>query len=65
MLLPFVTGFFISGSIMKDEDLEMISLHSILYNFGDRIVFSMEPSVQNIPLEEVICWPFSFSLDRM
>jgi len=52
----FVTEFL--GLIVKDESLEMISLYSVLFNFGDRIVFSMEPSVQNIPLEEVICWFF-------
>ncbi|XP_057434372.1 nuclear pore complex protein NUP160-like [Lotus japonicus] len=38
-----------------DENLGMISLHGILYNVGDRIIFSMEPSVQNLSLEEGRC----------
>ncbi|XP_061369060.1 nuclear pore complex protein NUP160 [Gastrolobium bilobum] len=49
----------------SDENLEMISLHSILYNFGDRIVFSMEPSVQNIPLEEGRCLDVKLTLDKI
>ncbi|XP_027365626.1 nuclear pore complex protein NUP160 [Abrus precatorius] len=49
----------------SDENLEMISLYSILYNFGDRIVFSMEPSVQNIPLEEGRCLDVKLTLDKM
>ncbi|KAL2323239.1 hypothetical protein Fmac_027618 [Flemingia macrophylla] len=48
----------------SDEN-EMISLYSILYNFGDRIVFSMEPSVQNIPLEEGRCLDVKLTLDKI
>ncbi|WVY98722.1 hypothetical protein V8G54_030873 [Vigna mungo] len=36
-----------------DENLETISLCNIQYKIGDKIVFSMESSVQNIPLEEL------------
>ncbi|KAK7345518.1 hypothetical protein VNO77_16122 [Canavalia gladiata] len=49
----------------SDENLEIISLYSILYNFGDRIVFSMEPSVQNIPLEEGRCLDVKLTLDKI
>ncbi|RDX92690.1 Nuclear pore complex protein NUP160, partial [Mucuna pruriens] len=49
----------------SDENLEMISLYSILYNFGDRIVFSMEPSVQKIPLEEGRCLDVKLTLDKI
>lgn len=52
----------ILGSVLKDDSFEMISVHNIQYNFGDRIVFSMETSVQNIPLEEVTYWPFNLAL---
>ncbi|KAG4970554.1 hypothetical protein JHK84_036650 [Glycine max] len=48
-----------------DESLEMISLYSVLFNFGDRIVFSMEPSVQNIPLEEGRCLDVKLTLDKI
>ncbi|XP_020203825.1 nuclear pore complex protein NUP160 isoform X1 [Cajanus cajan] len=49
----------------SDENSEMISLYSILYNFGDRIVFSMEPSAQNIPLEEGRCLDVKLTLDKI
>ncbi|KAG4996199.1 hypothetical protein JHK82_027013 [Glycine max] len=49
----------------SDENLEMISLYSILYNFGDRIVFSMDPSVQSIPLEEGRCLDVKLTLDKI
>ncbi|KEH42188.1 nuclear pore complex protein NUP160 isoform X2 [Medicago truncatula] len=49
----------------SDEKLEMISLHSILYNFGDRIVLSMEPSVQNISLEEGRCLDVKLMSDKI
>ncbi|KAK7355535.1 hypothetical protein VNO80_14793 [Phaseolus coccineus] len=49
----------------SDENLETISLYSILYNFGDRIVFSMESSVQNIPLEEGRCLDVKLTLDKI
>jgi nuclear pore complex protein Nup160 len=48
----------------SDENMEMISLHSILYNFGDRI-FSMEPPVQNIPLEEGRCLDVKLMSDKI
>lgn len=48
-----------------DGNLEMISLHSILYNFGDRIVLSMEPSVQNISLEEGRCLDVKLMSDKI
>lgn len=49
--LYLVTDFV--GSIMKDESSEMISIHNIQYSFGDKIVLSIESSIQNIPMEEV------------
>ncbi|XP_058763135.1 nuclear pore complex protein NUP160-like isoform X2 [Vicia villosa] len=49
----------------SDENLETISLHSILYNFKDRIVFSLEPSVQNIPLEEGRCLDVKLMSDKI
>ncbi|KAL1369522.1 nuclear pore complex protein NUP160-like isoform X2 [Arachis hypogaea] len=48
-----------------DEELEMISLHSIRYNFGERNVFSMDPSVQNITLEEGQCLDVKITLDKI
>ncbi|KAL9318881.1 hypothetical protein ACSQ67_015398 [Phaseolus vulgaris] len=49
----------------SDENLETISLYSIVYNFGDRVVFSMESSVQNIPLEEGRCLDVKLTLDKI
>ncbi|CAJ1968562.1 unnamed protein product [Sphenostylis stenocarpa] len=51
--------------IVKDENLETISLYSIRYNFGDRIVFSMEPSVQHISLEEGRCLDVKLTWDKI
>ncbi|KAG2402562.1 Nuclear pore complex protein [Vigna angularis] len=48
-----------------DENLETISLCSILYNIGDKIVFSMESSVQNIPLEEGRCLDVKLTLEKI
>ncbi|CAJ2672450.1 unnamed protein product [Trifolium pratense] len=45
------------------ENMEMISLHNILYNFGDRI-FSME-LLQNIPLEEGRCLDVKLMSDKI
>ncbi|KAF7804423.1 nuclear pore complex protein NUP160 isoform X1 [Senna tora] len=48
-----------------DESLEMISIHNIEYNFGERIAFSMETSVQNIPLEEGGCIDVKLTSDKI
>ncbi|KAK7277510.1 hypothetical protein RJT34_22524 [Clitoria ternatea] len=49
----------------SDENLETISLYSILHDFGDRIVFSLEPSVQNLPLEEGRCLDVKLMSDKI
>ncbi|CAI8602479.1 unnamed protein product [Vicia faba] len=49
----------------SDENSETISLHNIQYNFKDRIVFSLEPSVQNIPLEEGRCLDVKLVSDKI
>ncbi|KAI4300319.1 hypothetical protein L6164_033710 [Bauhinia variegata] len=48
-----------------DESLEMISIHNIQYDSEDRIVFSMEASVQYVPLEEGGCIDVKLSSDKI
>ncbi|KAK4272851.1 hypothetical protein QN277_021350 [Acacia crassicarpa] len=48
-----------------DESLEMISIHNIQYNFGDRIIFSMKSSSQNISLEEGGCIDVKLTSDKI
>lgn len=33
--------------------MEMISIYHLRFSVGDRIIFFLEPSMQNIPSEEV------------
>ncbi|XP_019461186.1 PREDICTED: nuclear pore complex protein NUP160 [Lupinus angustifolius] len=48
-----------------DENMETISLHSIQHNFGDKIVFSMEPPVKHIPLDEGRCLDAKLTMDKL
>ncbi|KAK2978945.1 hypothetical protein RJ640_008726 [Escallonia rubra] len=41
-----------SDGILRDSSMEMISISILHFTLGDRIVFSLEPSMQDISLEE-------------
>jgi hypothetical protein len=48
--------------------MEMIYVYGLHCNFSDRAVLTLEPSVQNLPLEEVNIWfvhPLLFCLSNL